>query len=165
MRETRVAHVTYSREGVLRLLYGACIVCFLLGIFTIIYGELVSTIFLNMWYRAMYSGSLFSIGIVLLVLGLYSKRMFKQMYLIKHAPVERAQSLGIVEPEALKQEPRLSTIPETPPTCKVASRANVIASEKIITSARESRSISGEIHLIIERYDVRHPREIVDSQC
>jgi hypothetical protein len=161
MRETRVAHVKYSREGVLRLLYGACVVCFLLGIFTIVYGELVSTAFLNVWYRAMYAGSLFCIGIVLLVLGLYSKRMFKQMYLFKHAPVEKAQSLGIVEPEVLKQEPRLSTISETPPTCEVASGANVIAPEKIETS----RSISDEIHLIIERYDVRHPREIVDSQC
>lgn len=159
MRETRVAHVKYSREGVLRLLYGACVVCFLLGIFTIVYGELVSTAFLNVWYRAMYAGSLFCIGIVLLVLGLYSKRMFKQMYLFKHAPVERAQSPKIVEPEARARA--LSTISETPPTCEVASGANVIAPEKIETS----RSISDEIHLIIERYDVRHPREIVDSQC
>lgn len=160
MRETRVAQVEYSRTGVLRLLYVACIVCFLLGIFTIVYGELVSTIFLNMGYRALYAGSLFSIGIVLLVLGLYSKRMLKQMYKLQHMAVEKTQSLEIQEIEILKQEPKLCTPTESPPTLEVVSGANSVASESGI-----SRSFSGEIHLVFERYDVRHPREVVDSQC
>lgn len=148
-------------KGRINFLHGASAVCFLLAFFTFWFGDIIPSTILPMSYKLVYIVVFTALGATLLVLGLYLTNIQRQMLSYREEG-EPQQKLGeYVKPsevgltntmEKYMQEPS-----ETPAEELIEQTENLIEIQ--------IQEQYYDVQLKIKKYDVRHPKDIVDSQC
>jgi hypothetical protein len=150
----------HENKGRMYFLFGASVICFLFAIFTFRFGNLISNLFLSISYKLIYVAIFITIGVILLGLGCISTVTQERVSACLEEEGPSAIHDEYIEPTTT--EP--TDIPETPmpefnePLAKepIEQRENLIE-----TQIQEPSEIKPEI----KKYDVRHPKDIVDSQC
>ncbi len=148
-------------KGHTSFLFGASVACFLLAIFTFWFGNLISSTIFSVTHKLIYAAILITLGETLFGLGYASRSTQKQ---ISRAPEElnvpsnavaynaedtRIASTGFLEmPTKKPDEPSL--------------KAPVVQNENLVQLQIQEPC---EFRLQIKNYDVRHPRDVIDSQC
>jgi len=148
-------------KGHTSFLFGASVACFLLAIFTFWFGNLISSTIFSVTHKLIYAAILITLGGTLFGLGYASRSTQKQ---ISMAPEElnvpsnavaynaedtRIASTGFLEmPTQKPDEPSL--------------KAPVVRNENLVQLQIQEPC---EFRLQIKNYDVRHPRDVIDSQC
>jgi len=145
----------HENKGRMYFLFGVSAICFLFAIFTFWFGNLISNTIFSILHKFIYVAMFTTIGAILLCLGCISTGA--------QEPVPAC--LGEDKPSDIHGEyVEPPNIPET-----AISEFNEPLAKKSIEQKENLIEIQIqdplEIKPKIKTYDVRHPKDVVDSQC
>ncbi len=134
-------------KGRINFLHGASAVFFLLAIFTFWFSDIISGVFLTTSHKFVYIVLFLVLGVILIVLGFYSTSTQKQRF-------------TYVSDEATPQQEIYERV--KPPE-KRTGEGSTEQPESLMEIQILQQHFEAQPQ--IKRYDVRHPRDIIDSQC
>ncbi len=152
----------FQPKGRVNFLYGASAACFLLAFFTLwLGGILLNTVFTT-FYKLFYVAIFLILGMTLLGLGLYSKNIQKQQLTHLHEEEQRLQPFEHAE---LQYNEPIGATETLPQALSEASTEELIKPTENLIEVQIQEQYCEPQPLPIKRYDVTHPKDVVDSQC
>ncbi len=151
----------------INFLHGTAILCFLLALLTYLFDITLSLSILTMPYKLIFPAVLMILAVFLLILG----RQFAEVQRQEVMTISRYATDG----EEKLEEREVGFEPSEVET--VSARTEEQALERSETSSKELMEQSeslveiqivdlcGEVPPKIEKYDVRRPKDVIDSQC
>ena len=144
-----------KNKGRMYFLFGASAICFLLAIFTFWFGNLISNTIFSILHKLIYVAMLIAIGAILLGLGCISTDTQEPASACLEEDIFSNSHNESVEPPK---------IPETSiPRFNEALVKEVIEQKENLIDIQIQEPL--KIQPEIKNYDVRHPKDVVDSQC
>ncbi len=145
-------------KGRTNFLYGVSAVCFLLAIFASWFGDVISGTFLTMPYRIVYVAMFIALGAIFSLRNIQEQEELAYAYSTRED--YRLSVEGYVKPlenelEVAVGKPSQEELTETPESIEQTE-------DFIDVQIQEPYC---EVLPKIKRYEVRHPDDIIDSQC
>lgn len=137
------------KSGRINFLHGTSAICFLLVFFILWFGDGVSSTLLPTAYRFTFAAMLIILGVVMLGLGFNLANIQKQS--------------STCEPEETKEQHKLIKQSQEKEAKIQAKQPSEVLVEE--STAQDENLLEVQVYTCIQRYDVRRPKDIIDSQC
>lgn len=167
-RESETDQVPQTeRTRRVNFLHGTSIICFLLALFTFLSSNTLPLSTLTIPYKLIYPAVLTILAIILLVLGFeFSKIQRQEIMPITRQATEREEEIEgqetYFEPSAV--EPVKASLERQTLEHSETSSKEILEQPESLVEVQIA-DLYQEIPIKMEKYDVRHPKEVIDSQC